>query len=86
MVELLKQANGEPVSFFKQASVIYAGINGHLDTIATEKLKAFETALYEKLDTSYSNLAEDMRTKKELTKEIEDSLKELISKTLSELA
>lgn len=86
MVELLKQANGEPLSFFKQASVIYAGINGYLDSLATEKLKAFETALYEKLDTSYSDLSEEMKTKKELTKEIEDKLKELIHKTILELA
>jgi F-type H+-transporting ATPase subunit alpha len=27
LVELLKQPNGQPVAFFKQAAVIYAGIN-----------------------------------------------------------
>lgn len=72
MVELLKQSNGEPLSFYKQATVIYAGINGYLDNLKTQDLKIFETNLYEKLDTSHIDLATQMKIQKELSKEIEE--------------
>lgn len=82
MVELLKQANGQPLAFYKQATIIYAGLNGYLDTMPLDNLKNFEIALYEKLDTSYQELANEMREKKELTKEIEEGIKDLIEDTL----
>jgi len=86
MVELLKQPNGAPVSFYKQASVIYAGINGYLDVLPVEKLRLFEDTLYDKLDSSSSSLAEEMNTKKELSKDIEDNLKILIDTVIKEIA
>ncbi len=82
MVELLKQANGQPLAFYKQATIIYAGLNGYLDTMPLDNLKNFEIALYEKLDTSYQELANEMREKKELSKEIEEGIKDLIEDTL----
>ena len=72
MVELLKQPNGQPVPFYKQATIMYAGLNGYLDKLSLDSLKGFETALYEKLDTSFAELAQTMKEKKELTKEIEE--------------
>lgn len=85
MVELLKQPNGQPVSFYKQAAVIYAGINGYLDAMSIDNLKTFETNLYEKLDSSFVSLAEKMRSQKELTPEIETWIKELITETIKSL-
>jgi len=86
MVELLKQPNGAPETFYKQASVIYAGINGYLDMLPIEKLRLFEDTLNDKLDTSASSLAEEMKIKKELSKDIEDNLKELIHTVIKEIA
>lgn len=86
MVELLKQPNGAPETFYKQASIIYAGINGYLDILPIEKLRLFENTLYEKLDTSATTLAQTMKEKKELSKDIEDGLKELIQTVIKEVA
>ena len=85
MVELLKQGNGQPLAFYKQATIIYAGLNGYLDTMPLENLKTFEMSLYEKLDTSYQELAQEMKEKKELSKEIEEGIKNLIEDTLKSM-
>jgi F-type H+-transporting ATPase subunit alpha len=85
MVELLKQPNGQPVPFYKQATIMYAGLNGYLDKLSLDSLKGFETALYEKLDTSFAELAQTMKEKKELTKEIEEWIQKLIDETIKTL-
>lgn len=86
MVELLKQPNGQPLSFYKQATVIYAGINWYLDKLSIDKVKTFETYLYEKLDTSHADFAKQMQDKKELTSDIEQGIKEVIEEVLTQLS
>jgi F-type H+-transporting ATPase subunit alpha len=82
----LKQPNGQPVAFFKQAAVIYAGINGYLDSLDFTKIKLFESSLYDKLDTTYDEFAGRMIEKKELSSEIEDTLKILIEEVIKEVS
>jgi F-type H+-transporting ATPase subunit alpha len=86
LVELLKQPNGQPVAFFKQAAVIYAGINWYLDSLDFSKIKLFESSLYDKLDTTYDEFSGLMMEKKELSSDIEDTLKTLINEVISEIA
>lgn len=86
LVELLKQPNGQPVAFFKQAAVIYAGINGYLDSLDFWKIKLFESSLYDKLDTTYDEFAGRMIEKKELSSDIEDTLKVLIEEVIKEIS
>lgn len=86
LVELLKQPNGQPVAFFKQAAVIYAGINWYLDSLDFSKIKLFESSLYDKLDTTYDEFSGRMIEKKELSSDIEDTLKTLINEVISEIA
>ncbi|HMY80939.1 MAG TPA: F0F1 ATP synthase subunit alpha [Candidatus Absconditabacterales bacterium] len=85
LVELLKQPHGEPLEFYKQAVIMYGGINGYIDNLTTEQIKQVELRIIEKLDTSYSSLSELMNTKKELSSDIEDQIKILINEVITEL-
>lgn len=85
MVELLKQPVNSPIPFEKQVVVIYAGVNGYLDALPVSKIKSFEVTLYEKLDTGAAALLEEIRTKKDLTPEIETSMKETVQQIVDEV-
>ena len=84
LMEMLKQSNDNPIPFFKQVVLLYAGINGYFEKVPVEEISEFEKKIYQKLDTSYLELAKKIEEVKELTSEIESGIKELISETLKE--
>lgn len=51
-VEVLKQGLHETLPFEKEAMTIFALTKGHLDSIALEDIRRFESALYRDLDTN----------------------------------
>src|SRR5437867_1863589 len=51
LVEILKQPQYAPLPVERQVALIYAGTNGYLVTIALNDVRAFETELYQFLDT-----------------------------------
>jgi F-type H+-transporting ATPase subunit alpha len=79
MVELLKQGQYAPVTVERQVAIIYAGTQGYLDDIPTDRVRDFETGLYEFLDKSYADLMHDLKAKYELTEPIEAKLKKAIA-------
>jgi len=85
LVELLKQWVNNPIPFYKQVVVIYAGINDYLKNLKLEQIHTFEEKIYEKMDTTYTALAEEIKNEKNLTKEIEDKIKIIINETLDEI-
>ena len=85
MIELLKQPNSAPIPFQKQTTLIYAGIHGYLDTLSLDQVRWFELSLYDKLDTTYEALNLEMSEKKDLTKEIELQIQELLSLVRDEM-
>jgi len=85
LVELLKQWVNSPIPFYKQVVTIYAGINDYLKDLEIEKISTFEKTIYEKMDTSWKELADEIKTEKNLTKEIEEKMQELIKETLNEV-
>ena len=85
LVEVLKQWVNEPIPFYKQVVLIYAWINNYLKDIDIEKVKEFEKVLYEKMDTTYADLANKMKTEQKLTDEIEESMKKIINEVFDEL-
>lgn len=84
MVEMLKQAENSPLSFHKQVVLIYAGINGYLDTIPVSSIRSFEQKLYDKLDTTFSDLSDKILSEKKLTDEIEERIKALCAEVRDE--
>ena len=76
LTELLKQVDGEPIPFERQVVVIYAAINGFLDDVPVEKIKTFEKNLIEFLENLHEKIImEPIRTKGEITEEVEVKLK-----------
>ena len=60
--------------------VIFAGTNGYLDDLPVEDGLVFERGLFDFLDSSYPNLGNQLREKKQ----IDDSLRAEIRKVLDE--
>lgn len=84
MSEMLKQWPNSPIPFYKQAVIIYAWINGFLDSIPVERVLEFEKMLYDKLDSSYKSLADKILIEKSLSEEIEALIKTLLSELSQE--
>ena len=54
----------------KQIVIIYAGVNGHLDDIPTEKVIQFEAELHEALDATGADLLRLINKRKEMDDEV----------------
>ncbi len=78
ITEVLKQPLNSPVAVEKQVMILYSSINGYLDDVPVEKITAFESGLYNFVDTTYPDIGKDIREKKELKPETEAALKKAI--------
>jgi F-type H+-transporting ATPase subunit alpha len=76
--ELLKQPQYSPLAVFEQVAILYAGLNGYLDEIPTEKITTFAQGLREYLQTSKQQYVDIVRNQKQLNDEAEKLLKEAI--------
>ena len=82
--ELLKQPQASPLSLSDQIATIYAGINGYLDRLSVEKVRPFLVGFRQYLATT--NFEQIVESKKQLTDEIEDILKESLKEYLNEFS
>ncbi|MGI0487630.1 F0F1 ATP synthase subunit alpha [Pantanalinema rosaneae CENA516] len=73
--EILKQPQYAPLSVAEQVAAIYAGINGYLDDIPTDKVAPYLQGLRDYLKNSASKYGEIIRDRKELNEEAEGILK-----------
>ena len=53
IVEVLKQPRNSPIRAGAQVAIVYAVINGYLDSVPVNKVKKYEARLYEKLEHEY---------------------------------
>jgi len=79
--EILKQPQGSPLSVGEQVALIYAGINGYLDTLDVSEVKTFSKTLLEGLSRKqeYLKIVEETN---QFTEQAEELLKESINMTL----
>jgi F-type H+-transporting ATPase subunit alpha len=82
MVELLKQPQYQPLSMEEQVVIIFAGINGFLDTIPVSKVREFETQFLDYLKKNSGAVLREIHEKRDLT----DAQKELLSKVLNDFS
>jgi F-type H+-transporting ATPase subunit alpha len=78
LVEVLKQKQYAPLPVEKQVVMIFSAVNGFLDDLAVNTLGRYEQELHAYLEERDPKLFEEIRTKKELSKELEVRLKEMI--------
>ena len=67
LTELLKQPQFAPLKMEEQVAVIYAGVNGYLDVLPVNKIRAFEDALLSTLRTKHTDLLGAIRDSKDLS-------------------
>jgi len=74
--EILKQGQYSPESVERQVAIIYASINGVLDKVAIDKVRAFSEEFLQTLEDKHRNLLDELRAGK-LTDEVKDTLMEV---------
>ena len=79
--EVLKQPQNSPLSVGQQVALIYTGINGILDDIEVNQVKAYCASLLTYIETSQKPFLELIKTTNQFTDEAETLLKEAISKS-----
>ncbi|MUL37955.1 F0F1 ATP synthase subunit alpha [Gloeocapsopsis dulcis] len=77
--ELLKQPQYSPLAVYEQVALLYAGINGYLDDISTDKVTTFTKGLREYLKTSKPQYGDIVQKEKQLTDDAEKLLKEALT-------
>jgi F-type H+-transporting ATPase subunit alpha len=77
LTELLKQPQFSPLKMEEQVCVIYAGINGYLDKLPVNRVRAFEDGLLARL-RSEKGVLEAIRASKDLSDDTAAKLKELV--------
>jgi F-type H+-transporting ATPase subunit alpha len=75
LTELLKQPQFSPLKMEEQVVVIYAGVNGYLDNIPVNRVRAFEDGLLSLVRTKNADILEDVRKSGDLSSDTEKKLK-----------
>ncbi len=71
LVEILKQGQFGPMPLSRQVLSIFAGTQGYLDDIPSDKLKAFEEALFKFVDEKYPDIFHLIESRKDIDPETE---------------
>jgi len=77
MTEILKQSDNNPISFERQAVILYIATKWYFSEFAVEDISEFQDRVFEKLDSSYKQLAQDIKDEKTLTDSIEENINKL---------
>ena len=77
LTELLKQPQFSPLKMEEQVAVIFAGVNGYLDQLPVNQVRAFEDGLLSLLRTKHADLLDSIRDSKDLRRTTRPKLKDL---------
>ena len=80
LVEILKQAQYQPLAVEKQVMIVYAATKGFLDSVAIEDVHRYEEELYRFLETRHAAVLSGIAEKKI----IDDELKAAIEAALKD--
>jgi F-type H+-transporting ATPase subunit alpha len=79
LVELLKQPQYKPFAIEQEVIVIYAATQGYMDDVPVNRIQEFQTAFLSYADTSAPQLRSGLAEKKELTSDLENTLKQALN-------
>ena len=77
LTEMLKQGLNIPLAVEDQVVIIYLGVRGFLDKIAVNKIAGFENNWLTFIKNNHSDILNEILTKKEISKELDQKLKTL---------
>jgi F-type H+-transporting ATPase subunit alpha len=78
LTELLKQPQFSPLKMEEQVAVIYAGVNGYLDKLPVNQVRAFEDQLLSTLRSKHQDWLDSVRDSKDLSDANANTLKGVI--------
>ncbi|KAF7914240.1 uncharacterized protein EAF01_000646 [Botrytis porri] len=79
LTELLKQKQYSPMAVNEMVPLIYAGVNGHLDSVPVNKILQWEADFISHLKTNESDLLATIDKEGALSKDLEAKLKDVIT-------
>ncbi|MCA3675795.1 MAG: F0F1 ATP synthase subunit alpha [Methylobacterium sp.] len=79
LTELLKQAQFSPLKMEEQVCVIYAGVNGYLDNLPVNRVRAYEDGLLSLLRGSHADLLAEIGKTKDLSDANAAKLKDIVT-------
>jgi F-type H+-transporting ATPase subunit alpha len=75
ITELLKQPQYSPVNFVHEVEILFAAVNGFLDDVPVDKVRAFETGLYDFMDSNHPEIGSEIAEKMILSGELEEKMR-----------
>jgi len=78
LTELLKQPQFSPLKTEEEVAVIFAGVNGYLDKLPLNRVRAFEEGLLRVLRDRHADVLDTIRTEKQLSDATRASLKSAV--------
>ncbi|MBD3168976.1 MAG: F0F1 ATP synthase subunit alpha [candidate division Zixibacteria bacterium] len=79
MVELLKQGQYVPVPLERQVLIIWAGVNGYLDSVSVDRISEFEIGLNKFVDDKYPDILHTIAKDKIISDETKAKLEKAVS-------
>src|SRR5215217_618053 len=79
LVELLKQPQYKPMPVEQEVMVVYAGTKGYLDDVPLNRIGEFQNSFLQYVDSSAPAVRQSLQSKPELTKELEEQLKQALN-------
>ncbi len=80
LVEVLKQPQYQPLPMHKEVTILFAAVNGFLDRFPVSAVSAFESQLYEFVESKYPEIFTQLKEKQA----IDDDVRALLQKALKE--
>ncbi|NUL82563.1 MAG: F0F1 ATP synthase subunit alpha [Armatimonadetes bacterium] len=84
LTEVLKQPQYVPMPVEQQITIIFAAVQGYLDDLPVEKAADFEKGFHPFIAEKYPELTETIRREKELTSDLEATLRKAIEEYKAE--
>jgi F-type H+/Na+-transporting ATPase subunit alpha len=78
LTELLKQPQFSPLRMEEQVCVIFAGVNGYLDPLPVDRVRAFEDGLLGVLRNQHADILDAIRTSRDLDDATTAKLKSVV--------
>ena len=78
LTELLKHPQFSPLKIEEQVAVIYAGVNGYLDPLPVERVRAFEEGLLGLMRTQHADILTAIRDSRDLDDATAAKLKTIV--------
>jgi F-type H+-transporting ATPase subunit alpha len=82
--EVLKQELHNPLSLEKQIVILYAAVNGHLDTLPVEQVKVYEEQLFAFMASRYPAVLQSIGELKDLAEDAEKVLVQALNRFTSD--